>query len=180
LLGDDDILGADLLLGDDDIVGADMLDQILGGDSIVLGGGGSARAKAMARAVAARQAKLLHQREPRGVQTQALPFARTLVTAGTTATILARPQRTFRTERFVVDSTIAAFFTIEELTIGRESMFVESGSIPAQVFAEVGVGVRLAGYTANLGNEITIKVSNIDAADHTFGAAIIGSAVINP
>ena len=42
----------------------------------------------------------------------------------------------------------------------------------------VGVGVRLRGYTANLGNTIGIDVTNLDAANaHTFLAAIVGTAV---
>lgn len=176
-LGDDDEL-----LGDDEILGAELgddLDEILGSD-VILGGRGSRGGNRLARLQQARAAGgvLLAPRQNRDAQEQVLPFPATNVAASATATILAFPQRKFRTERFVVSSQIAEFFTINDLRIGRESMMVAVGQAPAQGFAEVGVGVRLRGYTANLGNTIGLDVTNIDAANaHVFYAMIVGTAV---
>lgn len=176
-LGDDDEL-----LGDDEILGAELgddLDEILGSD-VILGARASRGGSRLARLQAARAAGgvLLAQRQNRDAQEQVLPFPATNVLASATATILAFPQRKFRTERFVVSSQIAEFFTINDLRIGRESMMVAVGQAPAQGFAEVGVGVRLRGYTANLGNTIGLDVTNIDAANaHVFYAMIVGTAV---
>lgn len=172
MLGDDEILGAELgddldtILGDDEILGADRRAAV--------------RRNKLARLQAARSAGgvMVARQQRTGAQEQVLPFPATNVAAGSTATILAFPQRMFRTERFVVSSQIAEFFTINDLRIGRESMMVAVGQAPAQGFAEVGVGVRLRGYTANLGNTIGLDVSNIDAANaHVFYAMIVGTAV---
>lgn len=177
-LGDDE----DELLGDDEILGAELgddLDEILGAD-VILGGKASRARSQLARLQAARAAGgvMLSRRQNRDAQEQVLPFPATNVALSSTATILAFPQRKFRTERFVVSSQIAEFFTINDLRIGRESMMVAVGQAPAQGFAEVGVGVRLRGYTANLGNTIGLDVTNIDAtAAHVFYAMIVGTAV---
>lgn len=175
-LGDDDDM-----IGDDEILGVDLgddLDEILGDDTLI---GASARGGSkLARLQAARRAGgvMLNRRPPNQQQEQVMPFPATAVLASATATILAFPQRKFRTERLAVASAIAAFFTIGDLRIGRESMMVSVGAVPAQIFSEVGVGVRLRGYTANLGNTIGLDVTNLDAANpHTFLAAIVGTAV---
>lgn len=176
-LGDDDDM-----IGDDQILGVDLgddLDEILG-DDVILGAKRS-RSGTLARLQAAREAGgvLLRRKMATEQQEQVLPFPATSVAAGITATILAFPQRKFRTERFAVASSIAAFFTIGDLRIGRESMMVSVGATPAQIFSEVGVGVRLRGYTANLGNTIGLDVTNVDPAlaTHIFLAAIVGTAV---
>lgn len=178
-LGDDE----DDLLGDDEILGAELgddLDEILGGDTILGADRRMVARSRLAKLQAARAAGgvVVARRTDRDVQEQVLPFPATNVLASATATILAFPQRRFRTERFVVSSQIAEFFTINDLRIGRESMMVSVGQAPAQGFAEVGVGVRLRGYTANLGNTIGLDVTNVDAANaHVFYAMIVGTAV---
>lgn len=176
-LGDDD----DDMIGDDQILGVDLgddLDEILG-DDVILGArrrGGSTLARLQAAKAAG--GVLLRRKMATEQQEQFCPFPATAVAASTTATILAFPQRKFRTERLAIASSIAAFFTIGDLRIGRESMAVSVGATPAQIFSEVGVGVRLRGYTANLGNTIGIDVTNLDAVNaHTFLAAIVGTAV---
>jgi hypothetical protein len=180
-LGDDEILGDDDdEMGADEILAAELgddLDEILGADR----GRGRRGSLALARRVALARAAggaVVSQRRKRDAQEQVLPFPATPVLAAANATILAFPQRTFRTERFLVSSTIAEFFDILDLRIGRESMMVANGAAPAQGFSEVGVGVRLRGYTANLGNTVGLDVINIDPAlPHTFRAMIIGTAV---
>lgn len=174
---DDDEMAGDEILGDDDMdILGDDLDEILGADRR-----SRSRGLALARKVALARAAggaYVRNRQPNAAQEQVLPFPLTSVAAAGQATILAFPQRKFRTERFAVSSQIAEFFTIGDLRIGRESMMVAVGVVPAQIFAEVGVGVRLRGYTANLGNTIGVDVVNLDAVNaHTFLAAIVGTAV---
>lgn len=184
-IGDDEILGDDDdEMAADEILAAELgddLDEILGDDDDYLGARrrrpGLARLRKLALARAAGGA-MVSRRRKRDAQEQVMPFPVTPVLAGAAATILAFPQRTFRTERFAVTSTIAEFFNITDLRIGRESMMVAAGAVPAQIFAEVGVGVRLRGYTANLGNTIALDIINTDLlAAHTFLAAIIGTTV---
>jgi hypothetical protein len=106
-----------------------------------------------------------------------LGFERATVTALTEATVRAFPQRMFRTERFAIAASVANFFDVLDLRIGRDSMFVDVGPVPAETFSQVGVGVTLRGYTANLGNTITLQVENIDAGDQMIRASIIGTAI---
>ena len=184
-IGNDELMGADQIVGLDQIVGGD-LDQIVGldilGADVVLGADARtvALAKRMAQQAMAKHAALVKQKQIIGNQEQVLPFPPTLVAAGLAATLTVQPQRTFRTERFAVASAIAAFFDITDLRIGQESMFVQVGQAPSQIFSEVGVGVRLRGYTANLGNLISLGVINTDVANRTFRGAIIGTAIVQP
>jgi hypothetical protein len=164
-LGDDEILGA--VLGGYDVLGADM----------ILGGTSKARKRALARKVMAKNAVALQRRKPSGAQEQVLGFERATVTALTEATVRAFPQRKFRTERLTIAASIANFFDVLDLRVGRDSLFVDVGPVPAEMFSQVGVGTALRGYTANLGNTITLQVENIDAGDQPIRAGIRGTAV---
>lgn len=151
LLGDDDDMGYDGLHGDD-------LDAILGG-------------RGKRKRVAAR-------REQPGLQHQVLPFPRTTVAAATTVTVTAFPQRKFRTERFLFAGSVAANFTVDELKVGQESMLVQTGNIPAELFSQLGVGVALQGYIARPGVTVSLTVTNTSAGPLAVAAAIIGPALV--
>lgn len=189
--GDSDLWDLDAVEGDDDM-GDDMGDD----DDLELGG---ATRKAPSRAAKLRQAKVnaqvsrLRKRQALmgkamqhlqpSEQTQVLPFPRaegggTAVLAGAIATVFARPQRPFQTQRFVWSSAVAPFFLVTQLTVGQENMFVQSGVVPAEVFSQTGVGVSLKGYIAYPGIDVTLQVENTDTADHPILASIIGAALV--
>lgn len=191
LSGDEEYtLGDDFEIGDeiDEIVGDELegdLDDALGDDAIlgavlgadmILGGASPAKA-ALARAIAAKNGRVLQKRSPQGAQEQVLGFERATVTALTEATVRAFPQRKFRTERLTIAASIANFFDVLDLRVGRDSLFVDVGPVPAEMFSQVGVGTALRGYTANLGNTITLQVENIDAGDQAIRAGIRGTAI---
>jgi hypothetical protein len=116
-------------------------------------------------------------------QTQVLPFPKgeggsTSVLAGALATVSARPQRPFQTQRFAWPSTTSGFFDIILFTVGQENMMVQAGSVSAEIFAQTGVGVSLSGYIAYPGIEITLQVQNTDTLPHPIQAAIVGSALV--
>lgn len=175
-LGDDD----DDALGDDAILGAVLGAEILGAD-MILGGRTSRKAKrakkALATAIASKNARVVQKRAPQGAQEQVLGFERATVTALAEATVRAFPQRKFRTERLTIAASIANFFDVLDLRVGRDSLFVDVGPVPAEMFSQVGVGTALRGYTANLGNTITLQVENIDAGDQAIRAGIRGTAI---
>lgn len=104
------------------------------------------------------------------------PNGALFVAAGATATVTARPQRPFQTERFVLPSTLSPFFAINDLVIGRDSMFVNAEAAHGDIFSQTGVGVALLGYIARPGIDITLTVTNIDTDDHPFYGSIIGPA----
>lgn len=173
IVGDDDL---DDALGDDAILGAVLGADILGAD-MILGGPAAAKKKALARAIAAKHGRVLQKRSPQGAQEQVLGFERATVVALTEATVRAFPQRKFRTERLTIAASIANFFDVLDLRVGRDSLFVDVGPVPAEMFSQVGVGTALRGYTANLGNTITLQVENIDAGDQAIRAGIRGTAI---
>lgn len=143
------VLGSDIdsLLGDD-FIGADEM-----GSDEMSGGGRS------------------------GPQEQFYPFTRTSFAAGVSADITGRPQRKFRTERLVVASAIASDFTFSRLLIGQDNMFVANADASCQLFSEAAVGMRLRGYTAVPGLDITITVTNRALGTLVFSGGIVGSAV---
>ena len=132
------------------------------------------RALALARASGGAATR---PKERTDVFEQPLPIPRTSVGAGL-ARISNTFKRLFARNRLVVPSTIAAFFDITDVKIGQQTQFVASGALPATIFSEVGVGVRLKGDTANLGNTIVVSVTNNDSNTQIFGGAIIGTVIM--
>jgi len=98
---------------------------------------------------------------------------------GGSAQATAFPQVTFRPERLVVPSQIAPFFTVDAIIVGKDNQSVSFDPIPATMFSEVGVGVRLSLKTAVVGMQIIVRFTNIDPLQQTrtFSGGIIGTAV---
>lgn len=98
---------------------------------------------------------------------------------GTSAQATAFPQVTFRPERLVIPSQIAPFFTIDAIIVGKDNQSVSFDPIPATMFSEVGVGVRLNLKTAVVGMQIIVRFTNVDPLQQTrtFSGGIIGTAV---
>lgn len=174
VLGQDSgiVLGDDME-GDDEMALGDDAALLLGDDEMVLGGRRRGR-----RRPAPRFARPLQPQE----QTQVLPFPKSstglTIAAAASDIVQVLPQRPFQTKRLVWSSAVAPFFTIEELKVGQETMFVQSGSVPAEVFSQTGVGVSLLGYIAKPGITITMSVTNIDTDPQFIRASIIGATVV--
>ena len=92
--------------------------------------------------------------------------------------VISRPQIVFRGERLVVPSSIAADFALIDIKVGNRSQLANSTALPAQVFQENAVGVRLALDTAVVAQDIALIVENvsISGSAETFIAALIGTA----
>jgi hypothetical protein len=108
---------------------------------------------------------------------QPLPIPPTPFLAGQALDIELRPQRLCRIERLVFDSLVAPFFRILDLKVGQATQFIASGAVPASIFSEVAVGMRLKGDTANLGNTVVLSLQNIDTVTRTAGGAIICTVI---
>ena len=97
---------------------------------------------------------------------------------GDTVAVNSQPQLTFRVERLIVPSDIAGSFVIDGFDVGKNGQFANSDiSVPARIFDEQAVGVRLKGDTAQTSQNITLRVTNTSGAAVRFRAAIIGSAI---
>jgi len=101
-----------------------------------------------------------------------------LIPALGTASVINNPQVVFKTERLVVPSDIGGSFVIDDVIVGKNSQFASNAvGIPARTFDERGVGVGLAGDTAQISQNVIIKVTNTSGAPARFRATIIGPAV---
>lgn len=108
-------------------------------------------------------------------------------TSGTALAMQAKPQRGFRGERLVIDirrsgaSALASPVILSKLTVGDYNQLVGGGPLPADIFANNSVGVRLdldASYPGVLIDlEFTIP-NALAAGDGIFvSVGIIGSTV---
>lgn len=121
---------------------------------------------------------LRHQPATHPPKDQILPVGPQTYTAALTADVVMIPQRTFRPQRLVFSSLITPFFTMNSLLVGQDPQFVAGGSVPLEVLSQVGVGVGITGTTANLGNTITIGLTNLDAVNpQIVRGAIFGTTV---
>lgn len=101
-----------------------------------------------------------------------------LIPALGTASVINNPQVVFKSERLVVPSDIGGSFVIDDVIVGKNSQFASNAvGIPARTFDERGVGVGLAGDTAQISQNVIIKVTNTSGAPARFRATIIGPAV---
>lgn len=165
-------------------ISGDDVDSLLGYDTIMGNYAallGAAPASALKKAALARAAGGVSVKSAGPTQSRELPLgfdSVTDVTKATSARITARPQVTFRPDRLVVAAAIAEFFLIDDLKIGKNSQLTSGDSIPAEAFSNLSVGVGMQMDTANIGIDIVLSVTNIDAGlDHRFNGVLIGPAV---
>jgi hypothetical protein len=97
------------------------------------------------------------------------------VAKATLQAITTKPQVTFRGVRLVIPAAVGANFTLNDIKVGQRSQFVSATQLPSAMFAETAVGVAMVLDTCTVGQDITVTVTNTDAANpHDFSAAIIG------
>lgn len=180
IIGAEDIIGAgaELALG----AGYNELDSLFGASrQLVIGADGGASPQANANQVAtmlaARGSAMVVPRQVTKAREYPIGFPTTSVTAGAAQTITTQPQVPFRARRLIVPSDIAGSFLINDLKVGKNSMFATSNPVPARAFTEVGVGVDLNLDTAQISQLIAINVTNSSGADLDFNACLIGTAV---
>lgn len=101
----------------------------------------------------------------------------TPIDAGQTRRITTRPQVVFKGVRPIVSSDIAGSFMLQDIIIGKNSQFAASGPVPARVFEGNSFGVELDLDTAQIGQDITMYVTNISSAPVRFIATLIGKSV---
>jgi hypothetical protein len=162
------------ILGYDEILG----DYLVGQGSP---GGMRSRMSANPRAVALARAaggNVVTQREPTRSKEIPLGFdSVSTIAAAATSDVTSRPQVTFRPDRLVIPSTIAASFLVTDLKIGNKSQFASSTSLPAEVFTQGAFGVRLKMDTAQISQDVTLRVTNLSGGALRFFAALIGPSV---
>lgn len=175
-------------IGDDDMfVGQDEVDALLGLDDDDYDVGAMRRLRrgpggnALARATLAKRVRggaILREAPPTKARQYPLSIdSVATIAAGATSIITTRPQVIFRPERLVVGQAIAPSFLINDLRVGKNSQFVNAGSVPAEGFSHQAQGVRLKCDTAQVGSDIVVSVTNTSGGALRFTAMLIGDAV---
>ena len=104
-------------------------------------------------------------------------FGITPVANGANVIINAQPQVNFRPSRLVIPDSIAPSFMINDFKIGMRSQLVAPGSIPAQSFTQTAVGTAMALDTVNVGQFVTLDVTNVAAQPVNFAASLFGTTL---
>lgn len=157
-----ELVGEDLL-GYEDIIGAEAPSPVVRRLSAFPGYPGGAQLRA---------------RAPSKAREWVLGFdSVTTVAAGATTNVTSRPQVTFRPDRLVIAGSIAASFLINDIKIGMASQLIAGVAVPAEVFGQAAVGVRLKLDTAQISQDVILNVTNTSAGALRFNAAMIGPAV---
>lgn len=107
---------------------------------------------------------------------QPLPMDELSLAASASGNATTEPQRGFAPVKFFVASTIGVYFKITDIKVGQETQFVSTGTIYGELFSEISNGMNLKGTPARLGNNITVSVTNRDAATtRVFSGTFIGN-----
>lgn len=120
----------------------------------------------------------LKVREPNRAREYPLGFdSVATIAAAASLAVSSRPQVVFRPDRLVIPASIAPNFTLTDIKIGKNSQLVGSSVLPAEVFSQTAVGVRLKLDTAQISQDIVLTVTNISGGAVRFMACLIGPAV---
>ena len=139
------------------------------------------------QALAARglsQPPMAHERKIGGADTETAYLAiyrdassGGLVAGGADVDIVGEPQKPFRPEALVVDDESARDFLILDIKIGTDSLFVNSGPIPASQFTGEAILNALRTRTGQTSQQIIVRVRNRTPDPHPFYASFKGSKV---
>ena len=98
-----------------------------------------------------------------------------LVNAGADVDIVGEPQKPFRPEALVIDDESSRDFLILDIKIGTDSLFVNSGPIPASQFTGEAILNALRTRTGQTSQQIIVRVRNRAPDPRPFYASFKGS-----
>jgi hypothetical protein len=119
----------------------------------------------------------LVRHEPLNERQFPVGFIHENIPPGGEADIEVKPQVYFRGERLAIPPSIARYFDILDIKVGKDSQLAATGTMPGESFSALAVGVRMELDTAKPGIVITIRVRNVDAAPHDFKAIMYGAVL---
>jgi len=99
------------------------------------------------------------------------------VGAGATAIFTSNPQLPFRPSRLGIPAATAGGFSVNDVKVGKDSQFLSSGAVPAALFSEGAVGVAMSMDTCDIGQQLSLSVTNNGGAASTFAAGLFGTSV---
>ena len=97
------------------------------------------------------------------------------IAAGASLDVITRPQDVFSPRKLMVEPLVASNFVINDVKVGNISQF-SSGTqaVPASIFTPDSVANDVKYDTAQVSQDIVIRVTNISAGASRFRAAMIG------
>ena len=115
--------------------------------------------------------------EPRHSRQFPIGFQMDNVAAGDEEDIEVKPQVLFRGERLAIAQSIARYFDVLDIKVGKDSQLAATGSLTGEAFETRAVGVRMELDTAEPGIVITLRIKNVDSAAHDFKAVLYGAVL---
>jgi hypothetical protein len=101
-------------------------------------------------------------------------FVQAAVPPGTTAEIEVKPQVRFQGKRLAVAPSIARFFNVVDIKVGKDSQLAATGELTAEALSALAVDVRVELDPAPPGIVITLFARNKDTAAQDFEAVLYG------
>jgi hypothetical protein len=101
-------------------------------------------------------------------------FVQDGIPAGANAEIEVKPQVRFQGHRLAVKASVARYFNIVDIKVGKDSQLAATGEMPAEAFSSLAVGTQMELDCAPPGIVITLIVHNVDTATQDFGAVLYG------
>ena len=115
--------------------------------------------------------------EPKNQRQFPIGFSLDDINPGDEVDIEVKPQVLFRGERLAIAQSIARYFEILDIKVGKDSQLAATGALTGEAFETRAVGVRMELDTAQPGIVITIRVRNIDTAAQSFKAVLYGAVL---
>ena len=106
-----------------------------------------------------------------------MSFNQAAVTAGSTVTISASPQKPFKGDRLIIPSTIGPSFTVLAVIIGTAPQNVATGETSAVIYSEVSTNSNVDFDPAFPGINISLQVINISGGTLDFTATLFGDVI---
>jgi hypothetical protein len=115
-----------------------------------------------------------HKTTSQDVRNFPIGFVYPNIPAGQTQEIEVKPQVRFQGHRLAVAQSIARYFNIVDIKVGKDSQLAATGEMPGEAFSSLAVGTQVELDPAPPGIVITLLVHNIDTAPQSFGAVLYG------
>lgn len=99
------------------------------------------------------------------------------IAAGATRDLTFNATMVFKPTRLMLGPSMAPVFAINDIRVSNDSLFLNTGRVPGEVFLPESVGASaLKRRTAQPGTPVIVSVVNIDVQPHVFNAALFGEA----
>lgn len=123
------------------------------------------------------QRRRLVKEEPSHERQFPIGFCRECMRPGEEADIEVKPQVYFRGERLAIPASIARYFDILDIKVGKDSQLAATGAMPGESFSTLAVGVRMELDTARPGIVLTLRVRNVSSEAVDFKAVMYGAVL---